>query len=427
MRFSSLQEWLDWQEGLHPSAIELGLERVSEVFNRLHPALPSIPVITVAGTNGKGSSVALLESIYQSAGFKTGVYTSPHLLRYNERIHLNGEEISDDEICAAFERIDQARCQENEDVSLTYFEFATLAALDIFYRAKPEVIILEVGLGGRLDAVNIIDANVALITSIGIDHTDWLGDDIETIGKEKAGIMRKNSPVIFSSADMPESIEESANMMGATLYRKGRDFDWKHGVSASSWDWWSLNAHQRTALPQSNLRGDHQLDNAAGVLMVVECLADKLSINQKQIKSALLSVSLAGRFQCFVGDPMHILDVAHNEASIACLAELLSKQVCGGDNIAVLGMLYDKAHAEALSAILPQIKKWYITDLGVARGAKASQLAKVILQLDENAEVRCFESVAQAIKAADSEAQQGDRVIVFGSFYTVEFAMQLGI
>lgn len=436
MRFTSLQEWLDWQEGLHPSAIELGLERVTEVFNRLHPALPSIPVITVAGTNGKGSSVALLESIYQSAGFKTGVYTSPHLLRYNERIHLNGEEVSDDEICAAFDRIDQARLNSaginnsahegGEEISLTYFEFGTLAALDICYCAKPDVIILEVGLGGRLDAVNIIDADVALITSIGIDHTDWLGDDLETIGKEKAGIMRENCPVIFSSSEMPESIEESANTIGATLYRKGRDFDWKHGIAAASWDW-NSDAYQRTALPQSNLRGAHQLDNAAGVLMVVECLADKLSVNQKQIKSALLSTSLPGRFQCLAGEPLHILDVAHNEASIACLAELLSKQVCGGDNVAVLGMLHDKAHTEALAAILPEIKKWYITDLDVPRGAKASQLAEVVLELDKKAEVSCFESVEQAIKAADSEAQQGDRVIVFGSFYTVEFAMQLGI
>ena len=197
MRFSSLPEWLTWQEGLHPSTIELGLDRVKEVFQRLHPSLPPIPIISVAGTNGKGSSVALLEAIYQSAGYQTGAYTSPHLLRYNERIHLNGEEVSDEAICESFERIDQARCQES-DISLTYFEFGTLAALDIFFRAKPEIIILEVGLGGRLDAVNILDANVALITSIGIDHTAWLGNDRETIAKEKAGIMRKDCPVIFS-------------------------------------------------------------------------------------------------------------------------------------------------------------------------------------------------------------------------------------
>ena len=214
MRFSSLPEWLNWQEGLHPKAIELGLDRVTEVFNRLHPTLPSIPVITVAGTNGKGSSVALLESIYHHAGYKTGVYTSPHLLRYNERIHLNNEEVSDDTICESFERIDQARLQTDKNISLTYFEFGTLAALDIFYRAKPDVILLEVGLGGRLDVVNIIDADVALITSIGIDHTAWLGNDRETIAKEKAGIMRKGRPVIFSNPDMPKSIAETAEKIG---------------------------------------------------------------------------------------------------------------------------------------------------------------------------------------------------------------------
>ena len=426
MRFSSLPEWLNWQEGLHPKAIELGLDRVTEVFNRLHPTLPSIPVITVAGTNGKGSSVALLESIYHHAGYKTGVYTSPHLLRYNERIHLNNEEVSDDTICESFERIDQARLQADKDISLTYFEFGTLAALDIFYRAKPDVILLEVGLGGRLDVVNIIDADVALITSIGIDHTAWLGNDRETIAKEKAGIMRKGRPVIFSSPDMPKSIAETAEKIGAVLYQRVKDFDWKNGVGYASWDWIS-NKQQRTALPTPSLRGKHQLDNAAGVLMTIECLADKLPVNQKQIKAALLSVSVPGRFQCIAGDPMHILDVAHNQASMACLAELLNEQVCGGNNVAVLGMLEDKAHAEALTVMLPEITRWYIADLNVARGAKAAQLAGILKNLDNNAVVSCFSDVKQAIAAADAEAESGDRVIIFGSFYTVELAMQLGI
>jgi len=436
MRFSTLQEWLDWQESLHHSSIELGLERVTEVFKRMHPSLPPCPVISVAGTNGKGSSVALLESIYQSAGYQTGVYTSPHLLRYNERIHLNGEEVSDEIICEAFERIDQARLNNAgfgnssheacEEISLTYFEFGTLAALDIFFRSQPDVIILEVGLGGRLDVVNIIGADVALITSIGIDHTAWLGNDRETIAVEKAGIMRKGRPVIFSSPDMPQSIEDTANKVGAKLFQRGKDFDWKNGVGYAAWDWQS-NTQQRTALPHSNLRGTHQLDNAAGVLMVIEQLADRLSVNQKQVKEGLLSVSMLGRFQCQPGEPMHILDVAHNEASMTCLAELLSLQVCGGNNIAVLGMLEDKAHTEALSVMLPEISKWYVADLDVPRGAKAAQLADVLKGLDEKTHVECFSGVEQAIKAADSEAESGDRVIIFGSFYTVEFALQLGI
>lgn len=335
MRFSSLQEWLDWQEGLHPSTIELGLERVTKVFKRLHPSLPSIPVITVAGTNGKGSSVALLESIYQNAGYKTGVYTSPHLLRYNERIHLNNEEVADDIICEAFDRIDNARlnnagfnnsCHDDkEEISLTYFEFGSLAALDIFYRSKPDVMILEVGLGGRLDVVNIIDANVALITSIGIDHTGWLGHDRETIAVEKAGIMRKDCPAIFSSPDMPKSMRQTADEKGATLYCRGHDFDWQESPAVagtpSSWSWKTyssksnrstLNNKQRTALPLPNIRGKHQVDNAAGVLMAIECLADKLPVNQQQVKAGLLSVSLLGRFQCSTdatSNVLHILDV----------------------------------------------------------------------------------------------------------------------
>lgn len=426
MRFSSLSEWLTWQEGLHPSAIELGLERVSKVFKRLHPSLPSIPVITVAGTNGKGSSVALLESIYQNAGYQTGVYTSPHLLRYNERIHLKGEEVSDDVICESFERIDQARLEKDQEISLTYFEFGTLAALDIFFRAKPDVIILEVGLGGRLDVVNIIDADVALITSIGIDHTAWLGNDRETIAIEKAGIMRKGRPVVFSSPDMPKSIAETAKTKGAILFQRGKDFDWEKCAGSAAWNWKS-DKRQRTALPHSNLRGVHQLDNAAGVLMVIEQLADKLSVNQKQIKDGLLSVSLAGRFECQPGSPMHILDVAHNEASMARLAELLNLQVCGGKNVAVLGMLEDKEHAEALAVMLPEVSHWYIADLDVHRGAKSEQLATVLKNLDKNTQISCFETVEQAIQAADASVNENDRVIIFGSFHTVELAMQLRI
>ena len=433
MRFSSLHEWLDWQEGLHPSTIELGLERVTKVFKRLHPSLPSIPVITVAGTNGKGSSVALLESIYQKAGYQTGVYTSPHLLRYNERIHLNGEEVDDDVICEAFERIDQARLENNAEISLTYFEFGSLAALDIFYRAKPDVIILEVGLGGRLDVVNIIDADVALITSIGIDHTAWLGHDRETIAVEKAGIMRKNKPVIFSSPDMPKSIKQVANEKGAVLYRRGQDFDWEKAFAASgtppSWNWKS-EKKQRTALPLPNIRGDHQVDNAAGVLMAMECLADKLPVNQQQVKAGLLSVSILGRFQCLTTDSsntLHILDVAHNEDSMACLAELLDEFSCEGKTLAVLGMLEDKEHVKALSRIFPQISSWFIADLEVPRGMKGANLARVVKSIDNNVLVNEFPNVAEAIKAADLAANSEDRVLIFGSFYTVELAMQLGI
>ena len=433
MRFSSLNEWLDWQEGLHPSTIELGLERVAKVFKRLHPSLLSIPVITVAGTNGKGSSVALLESIYQNAGYTTGVYTSPHLLRYNERIHLNGEEVADDVICEAFDRIDKARLENNEEISLTYFEFGSLAALDIFYRSAPDVIILEVGLGGRLDVVNIIDADIALITSIGIDHTGWLGHDRETIAVEKAGIMRKGRPVIFSGSNMPKSIKQTADEKGATLYGRGQDFDWQESPPAAgtpaSWNWKS-EFKQRTALPLPNIRGKHQIDNAAGVLMAVECLADRLPVNQQQVKAGLLSVSILGRFQCSTGEGssiLHILDVAHNEDSIARLAKLLAEFSCEGKTIAVLGMLEDKEHVKALTAISSQISSWYIADLDVPRGMMADDLANIVQKLDTNAKIEKFTTVDEAVKAANLTANNNDRLVIFGSFYTVEFAMRLGI
>ena len=433
MRFNSLQEWLIWQEGLHSSAIELGLERVSEVFKRLYPSLPSIPVITVAGTNGKGSSAALLESIYQNAGYKTAVYTSPHLLRYNERIHLNGEEVDDNIICEAFDRIDNARLKENKEISLTYFEFGSLAALDIFYRNSPDVIILEVGLGGRLDVVNIIDADVALITSIGIDHTAWLGHDRETIAVEKAGIMRKGCPVIFSGSDMPKSIQTTADDKGANLYISERDFNWHEspssGATPPSWNWKSAKK-QRTALPLPNIRGKHQINNAAGVLMAIECLANKVPVNQQQVKSGLLSVSMLGRFQCLTDETsnvLHILDVAHNEDSIACLADLLTEFSCEGKTLAVLGMLEDKEHSSALARILPTISNWFVADLDVPRGMKAMDLSTVLQELDSSCEIERFSHVKDAIKAADSAANKNDRVVIFGSFYTVEFALQVGI
>lgn len=435
MRFSSLSEWLNWQEGLHPATIELGLDRVRQVFKRLYPLTsssisnyafsPPCPVITVAGTNGKGSSVALLESIYQKAGYRTGAFTSPHLLRYNERIHLNGDEVSDEKICESFERIDQVRLQDKE-TTLSYFEFGTLAALDIFFRAQPDVLILEVGLGGRLDAVNIIDADVALITSIGIDHTAWLGENRESIAREKAGIMRKGHPVIFSSPDMPESISQVAAETGAVLLQRDVDFSWKNGMGFAAWDWIS-DKTKRTAMPIPSLRGQHQLDNAAGVLMVVESLADKLPVNQQQVKAALLSVSIPGRFQFIAGEPQHILDVAHNKDSMASLAELLGGLVCGGKNIAVLGMLDDKEHAQALEVLLPHIALWHVADLDVPRGSKGVYLAKVLQYLDKATRVKSFDSVYQAIEEADQIAEPGDRVIIFGSFFTVELALRLGI
>ena len=417
MRFSSLSDWLTWQEGLHPESIELGLERVSQVFKSLHSSVPAIPVITVAGTNGKGSSIALLEAVYQQAGYRTCTYTSPHIIHYNERIRINSHNVSDEQICEAFERIDQARGA----ISLTYFEFGTLAALDIFYRDKPDIMLLEVGLGGRLDAVNIIDADVALITSIGIDHTSWLGHDKESIAREKAGIMRQSHPAIFSQKEMPVSIRDVAEEVGAELFVNGQDFSWQSNTDGASWNWKSGKTNRMT-LPFPNLRGAHQLDNAAGVIMAIECLSDRLPVNQQAIRAGLLDFSLAGRFQCITGTPLHILDVAHNADSMKVLAESL-RGFGQGRNLAVLGMLEDKEHAKALSMMLPVIDRWFVTDLDVPRGCSAEYLKSVLEKLQPGVPVMAFEKFQEALSAADAAAQENDNVVIFGSFYTVAMAV----
>ncbi len=428
MRFSSLDDWLKWQEGLHPAEIELGLERVSRVFSQLHPTPPAIPVITVAGTNGKGSSIAMLEAIYHAAGYRTGVYTSPHILKYNERIRLNGENVDDERICEAFERIDRARQAFEPEISLTYFEFGTLAALDIFYQQQPDIILLEVGLGGRLDAVNIIDADIALITSIGIDHADWLGNDRESIGREKAGIMRHGKTAIFSGNELPGSIDNYATAIGAPLLLRGRNFDFSLSADGQSWQW-QHDEQARTALPLPALRGQHQLENASGVLMAIESLKHKCPVNQRQIREGLLSVDLPGRFQMQVrdsGEASMIYDVAHNSDSIAALGKMLQAQPCAGMTYAILGMMRDKEHARALQAIIPLVDQWLICDLPVPRAMPAKKLANTVEALSD-AMVITYPEPAAAIAAVKSMLKAEDRVVIFGSFVTVEFAMRSGI
>lgn len=420
MRFTTLEQWLSWQETLHPETIELGLERISQVFQRLHSQPPGFPVITVAGTNGKGSSVALLETIYQSAGYRTGVYSSPHLLRYNERVHLDGQEVTDDQLCEAFARVDAARLAGGEAISLTYFEFGTLAALDIFYRQAPDVVILEVGLGGRLDAVNIIDADVALITSISIDHAAWLGNDRESIGREKAGIMRAQRPVVFSGREIPGSVRQQASQLGAQLFVLGEDYSWQ--LSPGGWQWQSADS-LRSSLPHPALRGDHQLDNAAGVLKVVELLASQRPVNQQQLKKGLLDVRLAGRFQVFPGDKLTILDVAHNPDGTRQLAKLLASHSCQGQTLAVMAMLQDKDHFHSLQPLTTQIDHWLLAALDVPRASQLADLAGVLQQLGVNSDIQTFPSVALALQAAQQRAGREDRIIVFGSFYTVAEAL----
>ena len=415
----SLDDWLRYQESLHPADIELGLDRVRSVWRRLRDGPVPFFTITVAGTNGKGSSVAMLEAILRAAGRTTGAYTSPHLLRYNERIRLDGEPVSDETLIAAFERIEQARA----DVPLTYFEFGTLAALDIFSRRAPEVVLLEVGLGGRLDAVNILDADIALITGIGLDHTDWLGADRESIGAEKAGILRAGRPAVFAGADMPRSVGERARSLGTSLAVAGVDFSVR--CDAAGLIWQGGQGTRRHALPA--LPGRHQCANAGGVLAVLERLPRALRPDAAAIDAGLRAASLPGRFTRRPGRPAWLLDVAHNPDGMRALATLLGQETHGGRTIAIVGMLRDKAVAEAMAALAPCIDRWLACSPGGPRALPAAELAQVLGSLGVEAPVEICSDVADAVDRARAQAAPADRVLICGSFLTVAGAMAAGV
>jgi len=420
-RFDSLHDWLRWQETLHPREIELGLERVAAVFQRLYSKTFSSPVITIAGTNGKGSSLRMLESIYLADGYTTSAYSSPHLLCYNERIRLNGVEASDAEIVAAFERIDAARA----DISLTYFEFGTLAALDIFMRQQADVVLLEVGLGGRLDAVNIIDADLALLTAISLDHTAWLGDNREAIGFEKAGILRSGKSVVCSDPDLPQSVLKHARELNSPLYRLGYEFDFE--LTSQGWRWRECTG-QAQELPQPSLRGAHQYRNAAGVLMTLALMQSRLPVSRAATRSGLLDARLPGRFQSVPGQSRSgvswIYDVAHNPDSVRQLAQMLAETGHDGRTIALLGMLADKDVAAALAHIHLQINDWHLAPVDSPRSEKPEKLKKIIISQGK-APVSVHASVADAWTAIEKATEAGDRIVVFGSFYTVSEAMMV--
>ena len=416
MRFNTLADWLAWQETLHPNEIDLGLERVAKVLSSLGLADPGFTVITVAGTNGKGSTVAMLDAILRAAGYRVGSYTSPHLLRYNERIRIAGDTVSDDELCASFDRIDTARGA----TSITYFEFGTLAALDIMQRRGVEIAVLEVGLGGRLDAVNVLAPDVAVITPVDIDHVQWLGADRESIGREKAGIMRPGRPVVCTDPAPPGSIAAEATRLGAPLYQLGRDFTFE--TLADHWSWRS-GSRRRDALPLPALRGSYQTANAAGALMALELLRDTFPVDQGAVRTGLATVQLPGRFQLLPGLPMQILDVAHNPHGARSLAQSLRQQPCGGRTHAVLAMLADKDIPAVVEAMQDVVDVWYLAGLDVPRGAAAESLQTAVLAMLPAAEVRLFSAVPDARQQALAAAATDDRVVVFGSFYTVAAAL----
>ncbi|HEY0939572.1 MAG TPA: bifunctional tetrahydrofolate synthase/dihydrofolate synthase [Steroidobacter sp.] len=414
-----LADWLRWQETLHPSTIDLGLERMRRTLERLEWRQPACPVITVAGTNGKGSTVALTSRILRAAGYRVGTFTSPHLVRYNERIIIDGREVSDASLVAAFERIDEAR----GDDTLTFFEFNTLAALLVFDTACLDAIVLEVGLGGRLDSVNAVDADVAVVTSIALDHCDWLGSDLESIGREKAGIFRAGKPAIFGAREMPASIAAAAQDLGAPLYRLGQDFDWQR--DGERWSWQG-RATKYENLPRPALHGELQFDNASSVLCALECLAERLPITRATIEQGLENVTLPGRFQVIrraQPDVEWILDVAHNPAAAGALAGQLAARPTNGRTIAVCGILGDKDIDGIASALRGSFDSWIIVGLQSARAVPVDALAPRLANLDATVATTALD-VSAGCDIAQKMARAGDRIVVFGSFLTVGPALE---
>ena len=415
-RFQSLPDWLDWQQGLHPKKIDLGLERVASVARRMGILQPEQTVITVAGTNGKGSSVAFLDSILLAAGYRVGVYSSPHLFRYNERIRINGQDVDDDALCDAFAAVDEARGV----TTLSYFEFGTLAALYLFSQVSLDIIVLEVGLGGRLDAVNMIDPAISLVTSIGIDHSAWLGNDRELIGREKAGIFRAQRPAICSDPAPPASLEKYAQEIMADWYCLGQAYSIKPG--GARWTWQGGGSIHES-LPCPSLPGAHQLENAAGVLMTLELLYSRHPVSRMAIEQGLQSVGLPGRCQVVAGPVEQIFDVSHNADSVACLRRLLEDRSCAGRTRLVLGMLNDKEAGEFANLLAPIVHDWYIAGLDVERGLSAQALLARLEAAGFIGKNRVFPDVATAWREAHTDSEEGDRVVVCGSFFTVAEAL----
>ncbi|HKI65382.1 MAG TPA: bifunctional tetrahydrofolate synthase/dihydrofolate synthase [Burkholderiales bacterium] len=411
MASRTLAEWLQYVERQHPQPIALGLDRVARVLGRLGIRI-ECPVFTVGGTNGKGSTCAILESMLQASGFRTGLYTSPHLVRYNERVRIDGREAEDGALCEAFAAVEAARV----DIPLTYFEFGTLAAIWLFGNAGLEAIVLEVGLGGRLDAVNVIDADCAVLTSIGIDHTDFLGATRESIGREKAGIFRRDRTAVVAEPAPPRSVLEAAKAVGARLILVGRDFGYTR--EDGQWSYWGPGG-RRAGLAHPALRGSLQLRNTAAAICALESLRERLPVAMQHVRQGLAQVALAGRFQVLPGRPQVILDVAHNPQAAQGLAQDLADSGFAPETIAVFGMLRDKDIAGVVRALAPRVTRWHLATLGGERGASAAELAAILRAEDVAAPAAPHASAALAFAAAREEASENDKILVFGSFLTV--------
>ena len=409
----TLPEWLAHCESLHPKTIELGLDRVRAVAARMGLAF-ACPVITVAGTNGKGSTCAMLEAIALQAGYRTGAYTSPHLVHFEERCRIHGDIVKADALVPHFERVEAAR----DGVTLTYFEFTTLAIMGLMAASKLDVAILEVGLGGRLDAVNIIDSDCAVITSIDLDHMEFLGNDRETIGREKAGIMRTGRPVVVSDPVPPQSVIDRGAEIGADVWLMGRDFNF----SGDKQQWsWAGRGRRYAGLAYPALRGANQLMNASGVLAALEAVRTKLPVTAQAVRNGLAMVELPGRFQIVPGQPTLVLDVAHNPHSVAALAANLDAMGFFPTTHAVFGAMADKDLGPMLRKLGPLIDRWYFTDLPTPRAAKAADLHAAWQAQETRKDVAAstHSTPMEALHAAVAAADPADRIAVFGSFYTV--------
>ncbi|MCR4305101.1 MAG: bifunctional tetrahydrofolate synthase/dihydrofolate synthase [Gallionella sp.] len=446
---TTLAGWLTYLESLHPKTIALGLERVAQVKQRLN-LQPDFPVITVGGTNGKGSVCAMLESILHAAGYRVGCYTSPHLLNYNERVRIGKQQASDAELCASFEKIEQARgavLPDMREIPLTYFEFGTLAAMQIFIEKKVDVAILEVGLGGRLDAVNVFDNDCAVVASVDIDHTDYLGETREQIAYEKAGIFRKSRAAICADSDVPLAMEEYAGKIGAQLWRIGNEFGFAEcsptptpppegegllhpspsgggpGRGRGQWNYRS-KAGTRSSLPYPALRGAFQLHNASAALAALDAMKERLPVSMDAVRRGLNEVQLAGRFQMAPGKPALILDVAHNPHAARALAQNLSGLPACPRTYAVFAMLKDKDIAGVAKALDPYIDTWLVAGIDAPRGAAAQELEHVLQQCMVRGDIQTFGSITEAVSYACNAAGENDRIAAFGSFYTVAEVMR---
>ena len=440
MRRRSLREWLEWQSTLHPSAVDLGLERCRRVRDAMGLDTSRVPRIVVAGTNGKGSCVAFLEAMLTAAGLRTGAYTSPHLVRYNERVRIGARPVSDAALIEAFERVDAAR----GDVSLTFFEFGTLAAADVIERARVDVAVMEVGLGGRLDAVNTFEPGVSLITAIGVDHRAWLGDDRESVGREKAGIMRTAVPCIIGERSPPDSVTGHARAIGAPCRILGRDYGYERG--SDHWRWWG-GGRAIGALPLPALAGCHQLDNAAACIAALDALSPRVDagdhavrseaagpddepapsfprpgVGDEAVRRGIAGTRLSGRLQWLDAPARVLVDVAHNPLGAEALAAYLASFRPRPVRRAVCGVLGDKDAAAMLRALAPEIDLWYFASLPGSRGRDARELAG---KLPCEAVGLAFDSVEAAFEAALGHRSEGEEIVVFGSFVTVERVLRL--